>query len=125
MGTILVVEDEDGVRHLARRMLESVGYKVLTARNAADALLLLAPRGSPVDLMLTDVVMPGMSGPELAERAATIRPHMKVLFSSGHTDNRALRASVLAAGARFVGKPYTRAELTRAIREALEAGAKS
>jgi PAS domain S-box-containing protein len=120
-GSILVVEDEDGVRHLAQRMLESIGYTVLAARDAAEALLILEHHENHVDLMLTDVVMPRMSGPELAERAATIRPDMQVLFSSGHTDNAALRASVLDNDAHFVGKPYTRSALLREVREALEA----
>jgi CheY-like chemotaxis protein/PAS domain-containing protein len=119
--TILVVEDEDGVRHLAQRMLQSSGYAVLTARHAAEALTILEHDSLSVDLMLTDVVMPGMSGPELAERAATIRPGMRVLFSSGHTDNAALRASVLDNDAHFVGKPYTRPELLLKLRETLEA----
>jgi two-component system, cell cycle sensor histidine kinase and response regulator CckA len=101
-------------------MLESFGYTVLTARDAADALKILEDHERPVHLMLTDVVMPRMSGPELAARVAVIRPEIKILFSSGHTDNAALRASVLDNEARFIGKPYAKADLMRKVRQVLD-----
>lgn len=119
--TILVVEDEDGVRHMAQRMLTTAGYTVLTARSGAEALLMLRRHQGIVDLMLTDVVMPELSGPDLAARAAEIRPEMKVLFTSGHTENAALRRSVCDNPAHFIGKPYTKTDLMHKVREALEA----
>ena len=118
--TILVVEDEDGVRHMAQRMLESSGYTVLTARNAGEALLMLERQESLVRLMLTDVVMPGMSGPDLAARVAKTRPDLKVLFTSGHTENAALPRSLLDNATHFIGKPYTKLGLTRKVRETLD-----
>jgi two-component system, cell cycle sensor histidine kinase and response regulator CckA len=117
--TLLVVEDEDDVRRMARRMLESSGYTVLTARSAAEALLLLERHDQKVQLMLTDVVMPGMSGPDLVARLAEIQPGIRVLYTSGHTDNVALRSAVMDGGLEFIAKPYSRAELLRKIREAL------
>ena len=119
--TILVVEDEDRVRQMTRRMLESTGYHVLTAPNGAEALQMLERREQPVHLMLTDVVMPGMSGPDLEARAAGIRPEMRTLYMSGHTDNDALRRAVLDRATHFIGKPFTREELVRAVRETLDA----
>jgi CheY-like chemotaxis protein/anti-sigma regulatory factor (Ser/Thr protein kinase) len=121
--TLLVVEDEDSVRRMARRMLESIGYTVLTARSAAEALLMLERRDQKVHLMLTDVVMPGMSGPDLVARLAEIHPGIRVLYTSGHADNAALRDAVLDGGIEFISKPYTRAELTRKVRDILDARA--
>jgi DNA-binding NtrC family response regulator len=121
--TLLVVEDEDSVRRMARRMLESIGYTVLTARSAAEALLMLERRDQKVHLMLTDVVMPGMSGPDLVARLAEIHPGIRVLYTSGHADNAALRGAVLDGGIEFISKPYTRAELTRKVRDILDARA--
>ena len=121
--TILVVEDEPGVREMARRMLAMSGYVVLTASNAAEALQLLAGHREVVHLMLTDVVMPGMSGPELALRAADVRPQMKILFTSGHTENAAMRLSARDKKKSFIGKPYARAELLNKVRETLDSPA--
>jgi len=121
--TILVVEDDDRVRHMTRRMLESIGYRVLAAQNGAEALLILDRHEQPVHLMLTDVVMPGMSGPELGARAAGIRPEMRILYMSGHTDNDVLRRSVLDRAADFIGKPFTREDLARTVRDTLDSTA--
>jgi CheY-like chemotaxis protein len=118
--TLLVVEDEDSVRRTARRMLESSGYTVLTARSAAEALLMLERHGQKVHLMLTDVVLPRMSGPDLVARLAEIQPGISVLYTSGHTDNAALRGAVLVGGIEFISKPYTTAELTRKVRDILD-----
>jgi signal transduction histidine kinase/ActR/RegA family two-component response regulator len=120
--TILVVEDEDRVRHLVQRMLESLGYRVLTAGDAVDAVRILEQLDTPVHLLLTDVVMPGMSGPVLAEWLARVRPETGILFSSGHTDNAALRAGAIETGRHFISKPYARAELARKVREMLDWG---
>lgn len=121
--TILVVEDEDGVRLLAQRMLESSGYTVLTARSGSDALQLLARHQGPVDLVVTDVVMPGMSGPDLARAVAHERPETRLLYSSGHTEDTLLRHSVLDHTVHFIAKPYSRRELTCIVRQILDAEA--
>ena len=118
--TILVVEDEDGLRRLAERTLKSAGYQVLTAANGGEALLLLEQFDGPVHLMLTDVVMPGMSGRDLAERLREIRPEVKVLYSSGYTDDTILLHGVLHDAADFIGKPYPLADLLRKVREVLQ-----
>ncbi len=118
--TILIVEDDAAVRRLARRFLQSGGYTVITAGNGAEALKLLARRDGPVHLMLTDVVMPGMSGRDLAAHLANIRPGTNVLYTSGHTEDAILRHGVINDATHFIGKPYTRAELTRKVREVLD-----
>ncbi|MEO8842014.1 MAG: PAS domain S-box protein, partial [Kofleriaceae bacterium] len=93
--TVLLVEDEDQVRDVARGILKRSGYTVLEARNAGEALLLCERHPTPIDLLLSDVVMPGMSGPELAKRLAEARPEMKVLCMSGYTDDAAVRHGVI------------------------------
>jgi len=118
--TILLVEDEEGLRHLAERVLKSAGYTVLVAANGGEGLLLLERHDGPVHLMLTDIVMPGMSGQELAERLQETRPEMKVLYSSGYTDDAILRHGVLDDKSHFISKPYTIVELTRKVREVLD-----
>ncbi len=118
--TILVVEDEAGVRNLATRILHAAGYTVVTASSGVEALSLLKGHDGPVQLMLTDLVMPGMTGRDLAERVASIRPRMKVLYTSGYTDDTNLRHSVLDDSAQFIGKPYSVAQLTQKVREVLD-----
>jgi PAS domain S-box-containing protein len=119
--TILIVEDEDSVRKLSTRILQAAGYTVLGAANGGEALLLLERHGALVHLMLTDVVMPTMSGRELATRLAKIRPEMKVLYTSGYTDDDVLRRGVLDEGTHFISKPYSLSELSRKVREVLDA----
>jgi two-component system cell cycle sensor histidine kinase/response regulator CckA len=118
--TILVVEDEDDVRHMATRMLTSAGFTVLPARSADEALRLIALHEHQIHLMLTDMVMPTMSGPDLAARLATSRPEIKVLYTSGYTDDAFLHRAVSEDATDFIGKPYTKAELTRKVRETLD-----
>jgi PAS domain S-box-containing protein len=118
--TILLVEDETAVRVLARRILEAAGYTVLPAANGGEALLILERFHDPVHLMMTDVVMPGMSGPELATRLSTLRPGMKVLYTSGYTDDEVVRRGILTDAVRFINKPYAVSELTRKVREVLD-----
>jgi two-component system cell cycle sensor histidine kinase/response regulator CckA len=118
--TILLVEDEDQVRGVALRILRRHGYSVLDARNAGEALLLCEKHKGKIDLLLTDVVMPRVSGPELAQRLSTARPEMKVLCMSGYTDSGIVSNGMLAADVAYLQKPITPATLTRKVREVLE-----
>jgi two-component system cell cycle sensor histidine kinase/response regulator CckA len=118
--TVLLVEDEDQVRDVARGILKRSGYTVLEARNAGEALLLCERHPTPIDLLLSDVVMPGMSGPELAKRLGGVRPEMKVLCMSGYTDDAAVRHGVIEAHFAYIQKPLTVDSLTRKVREVLE-----
>jgi PAS domain S-box-containing protein len=118
--TVLIVEDEAKVRHLAERILRAAGYTVLTARNGVEALLLVERHDGPVHLMLTDVVMPGMTGRSLATQLKDTRPRTKVLFMSGYTDDAILHHGLLDNATHFVSKPYAASELTRKVREALD-----
>ncbi|PYQ12619.1 MAG: hypothetical protein DMF80_16795 [Acidobacteria bacterium] len=117
--TVLLVEDEDMVRRMTREVLEGAGYQVLEASSGFEALRLSAGHRGRLDLMLTDVVMPGMSGRELAERLAPVRPAMKVLYMSGHTDDAIFHHGVTQAGTGFLQKPFTPEALERRIREML------
>jgi PAS domain S-box-containing protein len=119
--TLLIVEDEKALRHLATRILESAGYTVLTAGDGKEALLVLERHHGPVHLMLTDVVLPGISGRDLAARLVETHPGIKVIFTSGYTDDAILRHGVLDNVAHFIGKPYTKATLTQKVREVLDA----
>ncbi|HEV2751850.1 MAG TPA: ATP-binding protein, partial [Gemmatimonadales bacterium] len=119
--TVLLVEDATPVRTLARRSLEACGYRVLDAADGPAALELSARHGDPIDLLVTDVVMPGMSGRELAERLAPQRPSMKVLYTSGYTDDAMVRQGVLTAGVAFLQKPFVPDSLARKVREVLDA----
>lgn len=118
--TLIAVEDDTALRRLTQRVLESAGFAVLVAASGTEALRLLERHDGPVDLMLTDVVMPGMSGPELAAAAAGVRPLMKVLYTSGYTDHAIVRHGILDAGRFFISKPYATGELTRKVREVLD-----
>ena len=119
--TILLVEDEPQVRQVAHSILLRMGYTVLEARNGAEALTVSSMHDGPIDLLLTDVVMPGMSGSELAKRLAVSRPSMKVLCMSGYTDEAAIRHGVIAAELAYLQKPLTDEALTRRVREVLDA----
>ena len=116
--TILVVEDEEAVRKLTRIILSVGGYTVLEAANGFEALELCGQRS--IDLLLTDVVMPQMSGRELVEKVSLIRPRMKVLYMSGYTDDAIVRHGVLDAGVPLLQKPFTPDTLSRKVREILD-----
>ena len=105
---------------LAARILRSAGYTVLTAGSAEDALLTLERQDRPVHLLFTDVVLPGMNGRELATRVVAAHPDVKVLYTSGYTDDAVLRLRVRDEATHFLGKPYTAAQLTQRVREALD-----
>jgi two-component system, cell cycle sensor histidine kinase and response regulator CckA len=117
--TILLVEDEGPVRALARTILERHGYVVLEAQNAGDALLICEEYKGTIHVLLTDVIMPHMSGTRLADRLAPLRPAMKVLYMSGYTDDAVVRHGVLSEVA-LLRKPITPETLTRKIREMIE-----
>ena len=118
--TVLVVEDEDAVRRLAERILRSAGYRVIVAKGGSEALALCGRQAGAIDLLLTDVVMPGMSGRQLAEVLASATPRLAVVYMSGYTDNAIVHYGILDPGTRFIAKPFTAAELKRKVREALD-----
>ncbi len=117
--TLLVVEDQAEVRHLAMEVLESYGYKVLGAASGPDALQLCAIYTGPVDMMVTDVVMPGMTGPELAAKLTTLRPSLKVLFMSGYADKLIAREGGPAGEVAYLQKPFSPHSLAAKVRETL------
>jgi len=118
--TILIVEDEPAVRRMASRALRSQGYEILEAANGAEALEVLSRAAGPVDLVLSDVVMPVLNGRELSERLAVDHPEIRVLFMSGYTDDDIVRRGLLQPGAPFLQKPFVAADLSRKVRDVLD-----
>ena len=119
--TILLVEDEPGVRQLMQRTLERSGYTVLKAPTATDAIAIAAHHRRPIDLLVSDVVMPDVSGPDVAQRISTLHPAMKVLFVSGFTHHIAIEPCSMSPRAAFLAKPFTPLALTVKVRECLDA----
>jgi DNA-binding NtrC family response regulator len=118
--TVLLTEDEDQVRSLARDILEMNGYRVLEA-NCGEAALEVARNFSErIDLLLTDVVMPGMGGGQLANRLTEMRPGIRVLYMSGYPDDAIVRHGILDANAAFIQKPFSLDGLTKKIRDVLD-----
>jgi CheY-like chemotaxis protein len=117
------VEDDDMVRHFTRHVLERLGYTVLEAAEATEALHLSTSCERSVDLLLTDVVMPGMSGGELARRLMAERPDMKVIFTTGYAGDALDRSRAGQEGFRFLPKPFTPAALASLLRDVLGRGA--
>jgi PAS domain S-box-containing protein len=119
-GAVLLVEDDEMVRAMTAQMLASLGYTPLVAATPRDALAVLARPTVAVDLLLTDVVMPDMSGTQLRDRARALRPDLRVLFTSGYTSNAIVHHGVLEQGVSFLPKPFTRQQLGQKIRETLQ-----
>ena len=117
--TVLVVEDDDGLRDMAVTVIRKLGYRVVEARDGLAALSLI-DHDDTIDLLFTDVVLPrGMNGHELAQESLRRRPNLKVLYTSGYTDNAILNNGLLDSGFELVSKPYMRAELAIRLRQAL------
>jgi CheY-like chemotaxis protein len=120
--TLLLVEDEPSVRQLVRRILVRQGYTVIEASNGGEAMRLVNQHPDPIDLVVTDLVMPGMSGRELVERLTALRGGVKALFMSGYTDDDIVRRGLSEPGMIFLPKPFTAGDLSRAVRQALDEG---
>jgi DNA-binding NtrC family response regulator len=116
---VLVVEDEDNVRELLRRQLGSAGYEAVLAARAEEALRVLEDPAQRVDLLLTDIVMPSMRGPELARRAVLLRPGLRVLYMTGYHNTSSIGDTSPTAPPNVIWKPFSAADLTTAIRGAL------
>jgi len=123
--TVLLVEDEDVVRNLTRQVLEQAGYKVVESSRGKEAIRLYSENDRAVDLLLTDVVMPEMSGKEVADQLTALKPELKVLFMSGYTDEAIVHHGVLDSNIEFIQKPFTPAALARKVREVLDANGSS
>jgi CheY-like chemotaxis protein len=117
--TILVVEDDDAVRRMTREFLKIKGYTVIEARSAASAIQIMQERNEEIDLVLTDVLMPGMKGRELVEKLTQIRSNIKVLYMSAYTEDAAINIGVLNPGTEFIEKPFGPDDLGNKIREVL------
>jgi PAS domain S-box-containing protein len=119
--TILVVEDQDGIRELARDFLESCGYKVLVSKDGAEALGIAERHKDPIDLLVTDVIMPKVNGRELAQRLTAMRPSVRVLYMSGYTERAASHHDILEQDTICLEKPFSLRTLAAKVREALDA----
>jgi CheY-like chemotaxis protein len=117
--TVLLVEDEESVRQLVRETLAAKGYRVMEADNGEAGLRVSEGHAGKIHLLITDVVMPGMSGRELAQRVTSARPEIKVLFLSGYTEDAIIHQGVLEPGTTFLQKPFTLQALSRKVREVL------
>lgn len=120
--SVLVVEDEEGVRGLVGEVLEMNGYRVRSARDGTEAMRIMERLNFPIDLLVTDVVMPGMGGRELADRLKSADPALRVLFMSGHTDDSVVKSGILDCGTHFLQKPFPPAVLASKVREVLGEG---
>ena len=119
--TVLLVEDEDAVRLLTANVLRTLGYHVLEATDGDEAVRIAQSSTKPIDLMITDVVMPHLGGREAVERIRATRPSLRVLFVSGYTDDAIVRHGVSQAEMPFLHKPFTPPALAKKVREVLDA----
>jgi CheY-like chemotaxis protein len=120
--TILLVEDEEAVRGLASRILERQGYRVIPAQHGREAMDIATREEGRIDLVLTDIVMPGMNGRGLVERLAAIRPRIKSLYMSGYTDDDIIRRGFIEPSKSFLQKPFTSDALLQTVRKVLDEG---
>ena len=118
--TVLLVEDENGVRQLSKRILCNAGYRVLEAANGDEAERVFADHADSIDLVVTDVIMPGCGGRELVTRLRVQAPTLRVLYMSGYTEQVAVHKTGIDRGLPFLEKPFTGADLVRQVREALD-----
>ena len=125
MATILIIEDRPLDRKLLTAILRTGGHEVVQASDGKEALSLARSLAGPIHLLLTDVVMPGMSGRELAERFIKKRPEVKVLYMSGYTDDAVVRHGVLRPGIAYLQKPFTPESLAQKVREVLDSDRRS
>jgi CheY-like chemotaxis protein len=119
--TVLLAEDDKGVRRVALEFLKMKGYHVLEAGNAADAIRIAQECTGPIHLLLTDIVMPGLKGEELVARVTSMRPKIKVLYMSAYTEDAVVNLGILGPGTNFIEKPFGPEELARKVRKVLEA----
>ena len=119
--TVLLAEDSDVVRRLLRELLLRSGYRLIEARHGEEAIQLSQDHDGPIDLLITDMVMPRMNGRELAAKLAPLRPRMKILYISGYTEEAIIRNGVLDPGTSFLEKPFSPDTLARRVRELLDA----
>jgi CheY-like chemotaxis protein len=117
--TVLLVEDEESVRELVRETLKSKGYVVMEAADGINGMKVAESHTGKIDILITDVVMPGMSGRELAQRITAARQTIKVLFLSGYTEDAIIHEGVLEPGTAFLQKPFTLQALARKVRDVL------
>jgi CheY-like chemotaxis protein len=120
--TILLVEDDALVRSLAARVLNRQGYRLLEAANGHEALAFIQERGAEIQLLISDLVMPGISGKALAEQLQVVHPEVRVLFISGYTDHIISHYGIVEAGVHFLQKPFLPIKLARKVREVLDEG---
>jgi CheY-like chemotaxis protein len=118
--TIMLVDDDEGVRAIARRILQRAGYAVLSAPDGVDAMRMISEAGGGVDLLLTDVVMPGLGGRDLVAHVRDTYPDLRVLFVSGYTEEGVRRHGVLDTESAFLEKPFTAERLAQKVREVLD-----
>jgi two-component system, cell cycle sensor histidine kinase and response regulator CckA len=119
MVTVLLVEDEESLRELIREILQASGYEVLEAEDPMKAIETVERHEGAIHLLLTDILMPGMNGPVLAQRVRDRRPDIRVVYMSGHTEDSVAQSGLVEPGALLISKPFTQESLARKLREAL------
>jgi CheY-like chemotaxis protein len=118
-GTVLLVEDSDVVRNLVATMLKGGGLTVLQASGGEEALALARRGDAPIDILLTDIVMPGMTGVELADRLERERPDVRILFMTGYAEEIVVNEGILGKDRECIGKPFTQDQITKRVRKIL------